>query len=83
MTKYAGYIDRQQIEVGKLKAAEEKQIPAHLDYQQINGLRSEARQKLQAIRPANLGQAARISGVSPSDVSVLMVWLRKGAERTA
>jgi tRNA uridine 5-carboxymethylaminomethyl modification enzyme len=80
-TKYAGYIGRQQVEAAKLKSVEAKQIPADLDYTQVNGLRSEAKQKLQAIRPANLGQAARISGVTPSDISVLMVWLRRAGER--
>jgi len=82
MIKYAGYIDRQQVEATKLKSAETKQIPRDLDYALINGLRSEARQKLQAIRPASLGHAARISGVSPSDISVLMVWLRNTGERS-
>ena len=71
----------QQVEATKLKSAETKQIPADLDYTAVNGLRSEARQKLQAIRPVNLGHAARISGVSPSDISVLMVWLRNAGER--
>ena len=81
ITKYAGYISRQEIEAAKLKSVETKQLPADLDYSTINGLRVEAKQKLQAIRPANLGQASRISGVSPSDVSVLMIWLRKAGER--
>jgi len=79
--KYAGYIDRQQVEAMNLKSSEAKRIPAGFDYTAVNGLRSEAKQKLQAICPANLGQAARISGVSPSDISVLMVWLRNAPER--
>ena len=80
--KYAGYIDRQTSEVNRLKTVEAKQLPTDLDYQQINGLRSEARQKLGQIRPANLGQAARISGVTPSDISVLIVWLKKASTRS-
>jgi len=79
--KYAGYITRQTLEVNKLKTVESKQLPTDLDYHRINGLRSEARQKLGQIRPANLGQAARISGVTPSDISVLMVWLKKASTR--
>jgi len=80
--KYAGYIDRQEQEAAKLKSVESKQIPADFDYSSINGLRSEAKQKLQAMRPANLGQAARISGVSPSDISILMIWLKKIGQRS-
>jgi tRNA uridine 5-carboxymethylaminomethyl modification enzyme len=76
--KYAGYIDRQQAEINKLRSLEEKQIPTHLDYAVIPSLRTEARQKLAKIRPATLGQASRISGVSPADVGVLMVWLKRG-----
>jgi len=77
-SKYEGYVDRQEAEVGKLKSVEQKQIPNWLKYDQIPSLRTEARVKLEKIRPATLGQASRISGVSPSDISVLMVWLRKG-----
>jgi tRNA uridine 5-carboxymethylaminomethyl modification enzyme len=76
--KYEGYVDRQEAEVGKLKSVEQKQIPDWLKYDQIPSLRTEARVKLEKIRPATLGQASRISGVSPADISVLMVWLRKG-----
>jgi tRNA uridine 5-carboxymethylaminomethyl modification enzyme len=76
--KYAGYVSRQQAEVARQSALEDKQIPGQLDYASINGLRIEARQKLAQIRPATLGQAARISGVTPSDISVLTVWLKKG-----
>ena len=77
--KYEGYISRQEAEVGKLKSLEEKQIPANFDYALVPSLRNEARQKLGTIRPATLGQAARISGVSPSDISILMVWLKRSA----
>ena len=78
--KYAGYINRQQLEVEKFKSLEHKQIPDAFDYSLVPSLRSEARQKLTKIRPATLGQASRISGVSPADVSILMVWLKRAAE---
>src|SRR5262249_53136415 len=77
--KYSGYIDRQEAEVKKFKGLEAKQIPAGFDYSTVPSLRNEARQKLAKIRPATLGQASRISGVSPSDIGILMVWLRRTA----
>jgi tRNA uridine 5-carboxymethylaminomethyl modification enzyme len=77
--KYEGYIARQEIEVAKLKSLEDKQIPPWMDYAKVPSLRTEARQKLAKIQPATLGQAARISGVSPSDIGILMVWLKQGA----
>jgi tRNA uridine 5-carboxymethylaminomethyl modification enzyme len=77
--KYAGYIDRQEVEVAKFKNLEDKQIPASFDYATVHSLRTEARMKLTQIRPATLGQASRISGVSPSDIGLLMVWLKRGA----
>ena len=76
--KYAGYIDRQEVEVEKFKSLEDKQIPSTFDYDTVHSLRTEARQKLNKIRPATLGQASRISGVSPSDIGILMVWLKRG-----
>ena len=75
--KYAGYIDRQLRQVEEMKRLEGYPLPAGLDYMGIHGLRMEARQKLQEIRPASLGQASRVSGVSPADVAVLMVYLKK------
>ncbi len=77
--KYAGYIARQENEVAKLRNLEDKQIPDGFDFGAVPSLRIEARQKLVKIRPATLGQASRISGVSPADVSILMVWLKRGA----
>jgi tRNA uridine 5-carboxymethylaminomethyl modification enzyme len=77
--KYAGYIDRQELEVDKFKLLEGKQIPDSFDYNTVHSLRTEARQKLNKIRPATIGQASRISGVSPSDIGVLMVWLKRGS----
>ncbi len=77
--KYAGYIARQQNEVARFKDLEAKQIPADFDYVAVPSLRREARQKLIAIRPATVGQASRISGVSPADISILLVWLKRKA----
>lgn len=76
--KYEGYIARQEVEVAKLKTLEDKQIPSWLDFATVPSLRTEARQKLLRIKPATLGQASRISGVSPSDVAVLSIWLKNG-----
>lgn len=75
--KYAGYIERQELDVAKFKSMEEKRIPKWLQYSEIPSLRTEARQKLEKIRPATLGQAARISGVSPADISLIMVWMKR------
>jgi tRNA uridine 5-carboxymethylaminomethyl modification enzyme len=75
--KYAGYIDRQEIEVGRMKNLEDKSIPASLDYSTVPSLRLEARQKLTKIRPITIGQAGRISGVSPADISILLVWMKR------
>jgi tRNA uridine 5-carboxymethylaminomethyl modification enzyme len=74
--KYEGYIARQEVEVAKLKGLEDKHIPAWLDYTKVPSLRTEARQKLAKIQPATLGQASRISGVSPSDIGILMIWMK-------
>ncbi|MBO5339969.1 MAG: tRNA uridine-5-carboxymethylaminomethyl(34) synthesis enzyme MnmG [Oscillospiraceae bacterium] len=74
-TKYQGYIDRQLRQVAEMKKLEERALPDDIDYLAIGGLRLEARQKLDRVRPLNLGQASRISGVSPADLSVLLVWL--------
>ncbi|MCQ2439722.1 MAG: tRNA uridine-5-carboxymethylaminomethyl(34) synthesis enzyme MnmG [Oscillospiraceae bacterium] len=73
--KYEGYIQRALRQVEDFRKMEEKKLPADLDYLSITGLRLEARQKLQEIRPENFGQASRISGVSPSDMAALMVWM--------
>ena len=74
--KYEGYIARQLMQVNQFKRLENKKIPDDTDYNSIDGLRLEARQKLEKIRPASLGQASRISGVSPADVAVLLVYLK-------
>lgn len=75
--KYAGYIDRQTTEVGKLAHIESISIPSAFDYASVIGLRTEARQKLSKHNPGNLGQASRISGVSPADISILMIALSR------
>ena len=73
--KYAGYIERQQRQVAELAREESRLLPKQIDYLSITGLRVEARQKLDEIRPLSIGQAGRISGVSPSDIAVLLIWL--------
>lgn len=73
--KYDGYIKRQKSQVEHFKKLEKKRIPADINYEDIHNLRKEARQKLSEIRPENIGQASRISGVSPADISVLMIYL--------
>ena len=75
--QYAGYIQRQLRQVEEVRRLEERPMPKDIDYLSISGLRLEARQKLDAIRPQNLGQAGRVSGVSPADVAVLMVYLKQ------
>nr|MCR5538939.1 tRNA uridine-5-carboxymethylaminomethyl(34) synthesis enzyme MnmG [Lachnospiraceae bacterium] len=75
--KYAGYIERQQRQVESFRKMENRRIPEDIDYSKVPSLRIEARQKLEMIRPASLGQASRIAGVSPADIQVLLVWLKK------
>ena len=80
--KYEGYIARQRQQVEHFKKLESRRLPADLDYTAIPSLRLEARQKLQKFRPENVGQASRISGVSPADISVLLVWLGNVSRET-
>ncbi len=75
--KYAGYIDRQQEEVERLRAYENTLIPDDLDYSQVEGLSNEVKQKLTAARPQTLARAARISGVTPAAISLVLVYLKK------
>ena len=75
--KYAGYIARQEKQVEEFRRAETRAIPADLDYAAIPALKEEAREKLARIRPVSIGQASRISGVSPADVAVLLVYLEQ------
>jgi tRNA uridine 5-carboxymethylaminomethyl modification enzyme len=76
-TKYAGYIEKQLIQVNRLKKMENKQIPLDIDYVAVYGLATEAKQRLEKVRPLNLGQASRISGVNPADISILLVYLEQ------
>ena len=75
--KYDGYVKKQLAEVERAKRLEEKPLPQDLDYSQVKGLRIEAAQKLNKVKPLTLGQASRISGVSPADISVLIIYLEK------
>jgi tRNA uridine 5-carboxymethylaminomethyl modification enzyme len=75
--KYSGYVERQGIEIARHKSLEEKCIPASFDFSTVPSLRLEARQKLAKIRPLTIAQAGRISGVSPADISILLVWLKR------
>ena len=76
--KYAGYLARQEKQVEEFKKEESRRLPDSIDYNAISGLRLEARQKLSQIRPVSIGQASRISGVSPADIAVLLIWLSSG-----
>ena len=73
--KYEGYIKKQLAQVEQMRRLENRALPADIDYRGIGGLRLEAVEKLTRLRPLNIGQASRISGVSPADVSVLLIWL--------
>lgn len=75
--KYEGYIKRQRADIAEMRRLEGKLLPHSMDYTTVQGLRSEAQEKLNKVQPANIGQASRISGVSPADVSVLLIWLAK------
>ena len=75
--KYSGYISRQVLQVEQFKKLEKKLIPEDIDYNDVPSLRIEARQKLIRFRPASIGQASRISGVSPADINVLVVYLNR------
>ena len=79
--KYAGYIERQESDVEQFQKMESRAIPEWLDYDQIPGLKNESRQKLKEIKPATIGLASRISGINPTDVSLLMVWIKRGKEK--
>ena len=75
--KYAGYLARQEKQVAEFKKEEERRLPEDIDYHTIAGLRLEAQEKLSQIRPMSIGQAGRISGVSPADIAVLLIWLEQ------
>ncbi len=75
--KYDGYIKKQLAQVEQMRKLEVKKLPDNIDYRELSGLRLEAQEKLNRVKPANIGQASRISGVSPADISVLLIWLAK------
>ena len=75
--KYEGYLQRQQKQIEEFSREEERLLPPDADYESVAGLRLEARQKLAQIRPRSVGQAGRISGVSPADIAVLLIWLER------
>lgn len=79
--KYEGYIRKQMLEVEEQKRLEGKKLPSSIDYTEISGLRLEAREKLNRVQPSDVGQAARISGVNPADISALLIWLEQKGER--
>lgn len=79
--KYAGYISKQLEQIGQMKKLEDVKLPIDADYSQIKGIRLEAAEKLDKIKPISLGQASRISGVSPADISMLSVWLRQRGDK--
>jgi len=78
--KYSGYVNRQETEVVRQKKMADKEIPNSFDYLNVPSLRIEAKQKLTKIKPRTIGQASRISGVSPADISLLLVWLKKNGK---
>jgi len=82
MIKYDGYIRRQQSQVEHFKKMENRRIPEDIDYDDVGSLRLEARQKLARIRPSSIGRASRIAGVSPADISVLMVYIESRYRRS-
>jgi tRNA uridine 5-carboxymethylaminomethyl modification enzyme len=79
--KYAGHLDRQQVQIDRMARQEEKLIPAWIDYQVIHGMKTEAKLRLQQIQPRTLGQAGRISGITPADLALLAIWMEKGQDR--
>jgi len=75
--KYAGYIKKQRAEVARFRRLEDRRIPSDLDYGRLAGLRTEAQEKLSYVQPTTVGQAARLAGVNPADISVLLIHLKR------
>ena len=73
--KYDGYVSRQESEISKLQKLERKKLPLDVDFEKIRGLSNEAKERLSIVRPVTIGQASRVAGVTPADVSVLIIWL--------
>lgn len=82
-TKYAGYILKQEQEIARLSKLDERKIPVEVDFQRVRGLSSEAKEKLSKVRPQTVGQASRIPGVTPADISILLIYLEQGREKIA
>jgi len=80
--KYAGHLDRQQVQIDRMARQEEKLIPEWVDYQAIRGMKTEARLRLQQIQPRTLGQAGRISGITPADLALLAIWIEKSGQES-
>jgi tRNA uridine 5-carboxymethylaminomethyl modification enzyme len=80
--KYAGHLDRQQVQIDRMARQEEKLIPDWVDYQTIRGMKTEAKLRLEQIKPRTLGQAGRISGITPADLALLAVWMEKSGQET-
>jgi tRNA uridine 5-carboxymethylaminomethyl modification enzyme len=80
--KYEGYIYRELKQIERAEKIERQKIPASINYDEIKALRFESREKLKKIQPDNLGHASRISGVNPSDIAILSMWIRKYARQT-
>ena len=80
--KYEGYIERELKQIERAEKIEHQKIPAWINYDEIKALRFESREKLKKIQPDNLGQASRISGVNPSDIAILSIWIKKSAKQT-
>ena len=78
IVKYAGYIERQESDVAQYKKMENRKIPDWINYDKISGLRNESREKLKEIQPTTVGHASRISGINPTDISLLLVWIKRG-----
>ena len=78
LTKYAGYIAREALQIEKDRSLEDQRIPDWVDYDKLTVLRFECREKLKKIRPESLGQASRISGVNPADISILAIIIKRG-----
>ena len=83
LAKYAGYIDRQEAEIAKLRAAEDQALPLDFDYRAVQGLSNEVKQKLEDVRPETIGQAGRIPGVTPAAISLLLIFLKKHRHQAA
>ena len=81
--KYEGYIARDLEQIERFRKLEDKSLPSWLDYEKISALRFESRQKLTRFRPDSIGQASRIPGVTPADIAILLVWIKRAGEMAA